>query len=485
MARLSISRIITALAEQDPARVVAIDDDTRLTARDLDLRSNRLARAYAALGVGRDDLVTVSLPNSVELVVAVCAIWKLGATPQPVSTGLDAREREALVELARPALVVGFEVAGPCVPPGFAPDPALSDGRLEDAWAASWKAPTSSGSTGPPKIVLATAPALQDPSRPVAEFLPLGGVHLVCGPLVHSATFTYSFRALMTGATLVILPRFDERRVLRAIAEHGVTWALLVPTMMSRLLRLPEAERAGADLSSLGTVLHLGAPCAPSVKRAFADWVGAATLVEVYAGSESNGLVMMRGDEWEAHPGSVGRPIGGTTLSIRSPSGEPVATGESGTIWMRREGGPTYRYVGAAGRRTDDGWDTLGDLGHLDADGYLYVEDRADDSINRGGVTVHPVEVERVMEEHPVVRSAVAVGIADDDLGQRIEVVADVAESDVEAAELLAWVRKRIDRERRPAAVHLTREPVRSDAGKTNRRTFRALVEAGRFRASG
>lgn len=475
MARQSISRIITSLAEQSPQRIVATDDTGSLTAGELDRASNRLARGFLDLGVTRDSLVTVSLPNSLEIVVVCAAIWKCGATPQPISTGLDSDERVALEALADPALVVGIESARagtPWVPEGWTPAPSVSDGVLPDAWASSWKAPTSSGSTGRPKIVLAAAPALLDPDVPVSPFLPRDQVQLVAGPLTHSATFTYAFRGLMTGHRLVILPRFDERRVLASIASERVTWALVVPTMMHRLLRLPPEERAKADVSSLETVVHLGASCPPDVKRRFLAWIGASKVVEVYSGSESNGLTMIRGDDWLEHPGSVGRPVGGTTVSIRSPDGAAVVTGEIGRIWLRREGEATYRYLGGQSSRTDDGWDTIGDLGRLDDDGYLYIVDRADDVIVRGGVNVHPTEVERVLEAHPDVRTAVAFGAPDPDLGQRIEAVVDVAGARVTSDELLAWTRDRIDSARRPSVLHVVDDPVRNDAGKTNRRAY-------------
>ncbi|OUE20729.1 Bile acid-coenzyme A ligase [Clavibacter michiganensis] len=481
MARQSISRIISGLADADPDRVVVRDDAGTLTARELDRASNRLARAYLSMGVGQDDRVAIALPNTREMVVVCAAVWKAGATPQPMSTGLSAEERAHVEDLARPALVVGAvstRKGVPSVPAGWSPQSELDDGQLPDAWARSWKAPTSSGSTGRPKVVATTAPALLDPTLPVAPYLPLDQVQLVTAPLTHSAAFTYAFRGLMTGHALVLLPRFDERRVLAAIAEHRITWTLLVPTMLHRLLRLPDAERRAADLSTLRTVLHLGAPCPPGVKRAFMDWIGPERLVEVYAGSESNGILTIRGDEWLRHPGSVGRPAAGTAVSIRSAEGRELPAGEVGRIWMRRDGGPAYAYVGAGSARTADGWDTLGDLGRVDADGYVSVLDRADDVILRGGVNVHPAEVERVLEQHPAVRGAVAFGVPDDDLGQRVEAVVDVADAQVDAAELLAWARARLDAERRPAAVRLTRTPVRDDAGKTRRRAYaRAAVE--------
>ncbi|NQX28499.1 AMP-binding protein [Microbacteriaceae bacterium VKM Ac-2854] len=476
--RRSISRILSSLAEIDPDRVVVVADDESLTAQELDRRSNRLARGYRELGVQRDDLVLVALRNSAEYVIVCAAIWKAGATPQPVSPDLHADEADEIERLAGPSLVIGRpSTRVPAVPAGWRPDDFLSDERLDDAWAQCWKAPTSSGSTGRPKVVLAAGPALLDDARAVAPFLPMAAVQLVSGPLGHSATFTYAFRGLMTGHCLIILPRFDERRVLTAIAEHRVSWALLVPTMIHRLLRLPPAEREGADLSSLRTVLHMGAPIAAEDKRGLIDWVGAETVVEVYAGSESNGLTMIRGDEWLAHPGSVGRPIGGTSVRILRADGGEAAPGEPGRIWLHREGGPSYRYLGGESRRTDDGWDTLGDLGFVDDGGYLFVLDRAGDLILRGGVNVYPADVERILEAHPAVRSAVAYGVPDAELGQAVEAVVDVAEERVSADRILDETRDRLGPERRIRSLRIVHAPLRNDAGKLRRSGFAAAAD--------
>ncbi|WP_159796259.1 AMP-binding protein [Puerhibacterium puerhi] len=447
-----------------------------LTAGALDRASNRYARELLARGVHRHDLVTVSLPNGFEMLIVCVAIWKAGATPQPVSRGLTPDEQRAVVATARPALTIGLAVDGvPALLEGHEPGADLDDSTLPDAWARSWKAPTSSGSTGRPKVVVATAPALLDPDAPVAAFLPPRATQLVSGPLTHSAPFTYAFRGLLTGHRLVLLPRFGEHAWLDAVEQHRVTWSLVVPTMMHRLLRLPETERGADRLESLETLLHLGAPCPPGLKRRFLAWVGAERVVEVYAGSESNGLTMIRGDEWLRKPGSVGRPIGGTQIRVRRPDGTEAEPGEPGLVWMRRGDSSTYRYLGAPTRRTHDGWDTLGDVGHLDADGYLWITDRDDDVIVRGGEKVYPVEVERVLEEHPSVRSAVAFGVPDEVHGQRIEAVVDIGDADVDAETLRAFASALLDRPRRPARVRVVREPVRDDAGKVRRRSFAGL----------
>ncbi|GAA3651958.1 AMP-binding protein [Microbacterium marinilacus] len=487
--RRSISRIIADRAEAEPDAIVAADERGSLSAARLDAAATTLAQALREVGVGQDDLVTVSLPNGRGFVVACAAVWRVGATPQPAGLASTADERGALEAVARPAAAIGVRPAQPgtawispdtveasLADPGDAASTAR--GALPDLAASSWKAPSTSGSTGRPKVVRAAAPALLDPTQPVAPFLPLRGVQLVAGPMTHSATFTYVFRGLFTGHRLVILPRFDERSWLTAVEEHEVTWGLIVPTMMHRILRLPPEERLPDRLRSVETLLHMGAPCAPSLKRAFLDWAGAERVVEVYAGSESNGLTMIRGDEWLAHPGSVGRPIGGTEIRIVDDDGVVVPPGTPGEIWLRRGQEPSYAYLGAPSRRTSDGWDTLGDLGWLDADGWLHLADRADDVINRGGEKIHPVEIERVLETHPAVRSAVAFGMPDAEWGQRIGAVADVPGAPVAAAELAAWARERLG-PRAPAVLRIVDRPVRDDAGKTSRRRWASVLSDG------
>ena len=471
--RRSISRILADRAAESPRDIVVVDDGGTLTAGQLDEAATRLAHALVRGGVRRDDLVAVTLPGGRDFVVACAAIWRAGATPHPVSRALSPEERAALESIARPSAAIGRrpETAGIAWFPDV--DAPSVEGELPDVAASSWKAPATSGSTGRPKVVQAAGPALLDPTKPVAAFLPLHAVQLVAGPMTHSATFTYAFRGLLTGHRLVVLPAFDERRWIDAVERHGVTWALLVPTMMHRLLRLPPAERAPERVRTIESVLHMGAPCASGLKRAFLDWLGPDRVVEVYAGSESNGLTMIRGDEWLAHPGSVGRPVGGTEIRIRRADGTAAAPGEEGEVWMRRGAEPAYRYLGATSRRDDEGWDTLGDLGFLDEEGYLHLLDRVDDVINRGGEKVYPAEVESVLERHPLVRSAVAFGVPDPEWGERIAAVADVAGAVTGPGELESWARERLG-VRAPERIRIVHDPVRNDAGKTSRARWRS-----------
>ena len=463
MAQLSISRALTELARRNPDRLSVRDSNRVLTRRELDERTNGLARTYAALGVRAGDLVTVALPNGVGFVEACVAAWKLGATPQPVSARLPAPELEAILELAAPALVVTSELA---------PDGDTS--LLPDVVSAEWKAPTSGGSTGRPKLIISVLPGLADPDVPAVHYLPREGIQLVPGPLYHNGPFIYAFRGLFCGHSLVVRERFDAVDWLASVQQHRVTWTMAVPTMLHRIWRLGPQVRDAYDLSSLERVLHLGAPCPPELKRAWIGWLGPDRIWELYAGTEANGLTLLDGNEWLTHPGSVGRPALGSSVRVLGPDGHDLPTGEVGEVFLMPAGGPgsTYRYVGATARSVD-GWESLGDLGRLDADGYLYLVDRTADCIVTGGANVYPAEVEAALDSHPAVRSSAVVGLPDADLGQRVHALVDATDP-VTDAELLEHVARRLARYKVPRTVELVDGPLRDDAGKLRRSQLRA-----------
>ncbi len=255
-------------------------DGVTITRGELDARTNRLARAYRALGVTPDSFVTIGLPNGIAFFEAMVATWKLGATPQPISSRLPPAERRAIVELAHPSLVVGVdpsESAGrPTVPAGFEPDGSLSADPLPPAVATSFKAPTSGGSTGRPKLIVATQRAVWEALADYTTLLRMttDGVHLVTGPLYHNGPFTSSGLALLRGNHVVVMPRFDASTALMLIERHRVDWMYAVPTMMHRIWRLPEGERTRFDLSSLRVVFHMAAPCPIWLKEAWIRWLG-------------------------------------------------------------------------------------------------------------------------------------------------------------------------------------------------------------------
>ena len=472
MTARSFSWILAERARADPDEPVVVDGAGVMTAGELDAAASALAHELWRRGVRRNDLVAVSLPNGRDFVTACCGIWRAGATPQPLSSALTAAERGELEALAPPAAAIGSRPVSPGITwlPGARVAPRGA--ALPDAAASCWKASATSGSTGRPKIVRAAAPATLDPSRPVAEFLPRRATQIVAGPLWHSAVFTYAFRGLLTGHRLVILDRFDPARWVATVEEHRATWGLLVPTMMARLLRLPPAERSADRVESIERVLHMGAPCGPALKRAFLDWLGADRVDEVYAGSESNGLTRITGPEWLQRPGSVGRPIGGTCVRIRDERGADVPVGEPGLVWMQRGSAAAYSYVGAPSRRDTEGWDTLGDIGHLDADGYLFLHDRADDIINRGGDKIAPATVEAVLDSHPAVVESVVFGVADEEWGRVVH--AAVRLTDATALPSVAAAARAHLGRRAPEVLHLATTPLRNDAGKVRRS---ALVE--------
>lgn len=465
---------LARLAAADPDRAALSCGDHTLTRRELDLRTNRLARAYAALGVQPDTFVTIALPNSVEWYEAALAAWKLGATPQPVSAKLPGAELDAIIELADPSLVVGLEVDGRAwVGAGFDPDPGLSDEAVPVRIARAWKAPTSGGSTGRPKLIVAGGAAITETVAlsAVGMGMVADGVHLATGPLYHNGPLSFSVAALLIGNHVVVMPRFDAQEALALIERHYVDWMYAVPTMMQRIWRLPDETRNCYDLSSLRVVFHLAAPCPEWLKRAWIEWLGPEKVWELYAGTEAQAVTVIRGDEWLEHPGSVGRPIYGE-LRILDAGGNELPSGEPGEVFLRApEGVTTYRYVGADARSVD-GWESLGDMGHVDRDGYLYLGDRAADMILVGGANVYPAEVEAALDAHPLVVSSCVIGLPDDDLGSIVHAIVQTT-SDVSDDELRAHLADRLVRYKVPRTIERVDAPLRDDAGKVRRAALR------------
>lgn len=477
MAEISIGRAIAEAAQADPDRPAVTCGEATITRAELDARSNQLARAYEDLGVCEGDLVTVALANSVEFYEACLAVWKLGATPQPVSWRLPDPERQAIVDLARSSLVVGAEPdAHPgraVVAAGFEPHGAYDSGPLPDRIAPTWKAPTSGGSTGRPKLILSGDPGVIDTQAAPALLVGREGCHVVPGPLYHNAPFTSSMQGLFHGNHVVVLPKFDAEQTLAAIDAHRATYILMVPTMMLRIWRLPDSVKSRYDLSSLEVVWHMAAPCPAWLKEAWIEWLGGERIYELYAGTEAQAVTIIRGDEWMAHKGSVGRLAIGE-MKVVGPDGEELAPGEVGEIFLRTSeaGSPTYRYIGAEPRTLDGSWESLGDLGYIDAEGYLFLTDRKGDMILSGGANIYPAEVEAALMEHPQVHSAAVIGLPDEDLGNRVHAVVQV-EGEVAEDDLRTFVGERLVRYKVPRTFELVTWQVRDDAGKVRRSALR------------
>ena len=235
--------LVGRLAQADPSRAAITCGQQTISRAELEARTNRLARAYRDLGVRQDSFVTIGLPNGIEFLEATVAAWKLGATPQPISSRLPAAERSAIVNLANPSLVVGVEPAETpgrtTIPAGFEPDESVRSDALPPLVAASFKAPTSGGSTGRPKLIVATQAGLWESIEGFATLLriPANGVHLVTGPLYHNGPFMTSLLALLKGNHIVVMPRFDAVGALTLVQQHRVDWMYAVPTMMHRMAR--------------------------------------------------------------------------------------------------------------------------------------------------------------------------------------------------------------------------------------------------------
>jgi bile acid-coenzyme A ligase len=255
--------------------------------------------------------------------------------------------------------------------------------------------------------------------------------------------------------------------------------------MMLRIWRLPDEVRLAADVSSLEVAFHLAAPCPAWLKQAWIDWLGPQVVVELYGGTELQAVTLISGTEWLEHRGSVGRTVVGE-IEIRDPAGQPVPVGEEGEIWMRR--GPQvpspYRYVGATARSAAEGWESLGDIGKVDADGYVYITDRLADMILVGGANVYPAEIEAALDEHPAVRSCCVFGLPDEDLGNIPYAIVELSEPATDE-DLLAHLRLRLAPYKLPRVIERAAEPLRDDAGKVRRSALRAERIAGQRPVAG
>lgn len=475
---ISLSRIIAFWADQQPDRIAIDHEGAQVTWAQLEARTNRLARAYEALGVRQDDFVTIALPNGIEFLEACFAAWKLGATPQPVSAKLPKLERDQIVDLAKPALVVGCApneyATTPSVPENFTPDASLPGDALPERTAASLKAMTSGGSTGRPKLIVSKAPSAYDPDTPILE-IENQGVMLVPGPLYHNGPFLWAMYALFKGCTVGITTRFDAEQTLRTIERLRVDTVYMVPTMMRRIWALPEDVRQGFDLSSLRTLWHLAEPCPAWLKERFIEWLGPSVIWELYGGTEGQGSTTIQGTDWLSHKGSVGKPVDTCEMKIVGEKGETLPPGEIGEVYLRPLAGPgtTYRYLGAEAKAIEGGWESLGDMGWMDADGFLYLADRLSDMVIVGGANIYPAEVEAALDAFPGVRSSAVIGLPDDNTGNRLHAIIDRPEGPADDAELAAHLGQHLVRYKTPRTFEYVSEPLRDEAGKVRRAALR------------
>jgi long-chain acyl-CoA synthetase len=492
----------------DAAAVVMAGSGETVTYAELEDRSRRLAAALRARGVGTGAHVAVLMENNRAFLEVAWAAQRSGLyytainshlRPGEVQYVLDDCGAVALVASEAMADVVAgldlsrvtVRVAGAGALAGFDPYDAVLAAAEPDPLEDDREGREmlySSGTTGRPKGVRKqlTPTPLGDPSatpvllaRAVAgqgRGVGPGSVYLCPAPLYHSAPLVYSMSMQRLGATVVVMERFDPRQCLELIERHRVTHAQFVPTMFVRMLRLPADERERYDVSSLQFAVHAAAPCPVAVKRQMLEWWGP-IIHEYYSGTEDIGSTFISPEEWLAHPGSVGRPL--EECHIVGPDGEELPPGEEGVVYFA--GGRPFEYHNdpdkTASVTNDRGWRTLGDIGRLDEDGYLYLTDRQAHMIISGGVNVYPQEAENVLAGHPEVADVAVIGVPDAEMGEAVKAVVQPVDGAAAGAELeadlLAHCRGELATYECPRSVDFVDELPRDPNGKLYKRLLR------------
>jgi long-chain acyl-CoA synthetase len=506
---------IAAMAARVPEKPAMLLGDAVRTYGELDARVNRLARALARTGVGPGDRVAVALHNSFEWFEALNALGRLGALLVPLSYRGKGPELAYMIAdsgakllIADPGLAGEIDRALREAPLPrehvwvAGGEPPWRGERLEERMAAEEPVPPAdgrpgggynvmiytSGTTGRPKgIVRDPLP----PDRVQMQMLAVArmwgfdqdDVHLVAGPLYHTAPSSQGQMHLMLGATLVIMPRFDAAECLRLIERHRVTNAQMVPAMFFRILGLPAEVRRRHDLASLRKVLHAAAPCPIAVKERIMAVFPPGTVWEFYGASEGAATRIGPAD-WLRKPGSVGTPWPGLTVEIRDERGDRLPPGEIGTIWISLTPGARFAYSGAeektrAAVRGD--FFTVGDMGYLDEDGFLFIADRKHDMIISGGANIYPAEVEQVLYGHPRVLDVAVIGVPDEEMGEAVKAIVELRPGETAtAAELIAYCRRDLAHYKCPRSVDFVRELPREPQGKVLKRALREPFWAGR-----
>jgi bile acid-coenzyme A ligase len=420
------------------------------------------------------------LANSAAHVVAALAVWKAGAGVVTLRWDVPAWERDRLIDAVRPVSIIGRDEASMGEVPviavtradGSEPVEAL-DERVPERMIAI----PSGGSTGASKAIVMPIPGALPPGSGFAAFyamydIPRVDRQLVLGPLYHGSPFVMLHGGLFDGQQIILTERFKPAQVPEAITRYRPQYTLLVPTMMKRLLDAPGI--AEVDWSCFHMILHGTAPCPAWLKRRWIEMVGPTRLWETFASSELVGQTNVRGDEWLSRPGTVGRPSAATEMKILDEGGREVPPGTVGEIYLRVKGSdaPSFRYLGSdVPRMIEGGFVSVGDLGRLDADGYLYPADRSGDLIISGGANIVPAEVEAAISEHPDVVDVAVIGLPDEDLGQRAHAVVVVSDSECppSAEVILAHARSLLSPYKVPRSVEFVESLPRTEMFKIRR----------------
>jgi bile acid-coenzyme A ligase len=458
--------------------IVARDGSaTSMTFAELDRRANQWGRALAAAGAQLGSLVALGIPNSEQLVLAALGCWKIGAVPVPMRWDLPDWERSRVLEVIDPAVTVDDDTQAVLT----ASAASQSADPLPDMVSPNANGICSSGSTGLPKVILTLAQGVWTPESSF-PFLaawtptPTPQTIMVPGPMYHTNGFS-PLTYLLGGDHLVVLEKFDAALVVDTIERYRITNFTATPTMLSRIAALPDIRRR--DLSSVAWILQGAAVMPHTLLRTWFELLSPEQVVMAYGMTEGLGLTALRGDEWLAHPGSVGLGFRDTEVRILDANGRPVQAGELGEVYLRSPMSAGYLYLGGAPLlpSTPDGFRTAGDIGHVDDDGYLYIADRRSDMIVTGGANVFPAEVESALVEHDGIADVVVIGLTDSEWGRRVHAVIQLSDrcTPLTERDVIGFAKSRLAAYKVPKTVEFVDQIPRTAATKVNRS---AMVEA-------
>ena len=492
-----------------PALINAVTGAT-VTYRELDDRSNRLAQLMYERGLRRGDHIAILMENHARYFDVVWAAMRSGLYLTTVNRYLTTDEATYIIDNCEAKVLVASNhladiAAGLPSAQTRCKNWLMVDGAIkgyEDYEAATGKYPArpladepsgafmlySSGTTGRPKGILRPLPA----TKVSDDAGPLGGlqkqlwgfdsntVYLSPAPMYHSAPLGFSTGTQALGGTVVMMPKFDPLLALEAIEKYRVTASQWVPTMFSRMLKVPEEERSGFDLSSHKIAIHAAAPCPKQVKQQMFEWWGP-ILYEYYGGTEFNGLTHVTPQDWLKHPGTVGKSVFGT-LHVCDERGEKAPNGESGLVYFEQPAMPFEYFhdkdkTRSAQHPQHPNWSALGDVGYIDDEGYLFLTDRATFMIISGGVNIYPQEIEDAMVMHPKIADVAVVGVPNEEMGEEVKAVVQLAPgvepSAAVAAELLAFAREHIAHYKCPRSIDFEAELPRLPTGKLYKRILK------------
>ena len=490
------------------------DQERRVDAAAHEARVQQLAGMLRAEGLVAGDRVCQMMDNCIEAIELRSACTRLGVFCVPVNYHFTADEARYIIDnsgaraffVTRDFADVAAQAARDLTALGnrrfcargshpefrdYEEALAASSAHAEQAAVIAGTVLYTSGTTGRPKGVVREARPMKESLAGLEMFRDRFGlgpepVHLVTGPLYHASPAAWSSVTMFLGGKLVIQAKFDAEEVLRATEKYRVTNMHLVPTMMHRLLALPDEVKRRYDLSSLNSVQHGAAPCPPATKKAMLDWWG--PIIGEYYGSTEAGIVTyITADEARERPTSVGRPVQNVQIKIFDDDGNELPPGGVGTIYVKTDASDSFEYHGdpdklAAAKRA--GFFTNGDVGRLDEQGYLYLMDRKADMIISGGVNIYPAEVEAVLHEHPDVADCAVFGIPDDEWGERVHAVVQLEpNAGVGEGELLVYARERLARYKVPRRIEFLPVLPRQPNGKIYKRKLREPYWQGRDKA--